>query len=184
MVCFHPGRLWVTGCRADGVSGTDGLPSIAEGRVLRKAIFRSTPTSGPTRAERARTVRANRRRFWGGVNGLGQNYSNAKMRFKSLFMLIMVQPFVFALSHSAWVQGADPGVGSIADQRLIDLRRIVQSGTLLRGQTCCNGAGKAVANRKRAFPRLTTRTLDQLCYPNLSHHTATRRCRRSHLDFC
>ena len=53
------GLQWVTGCRGDGVPATDGLPSIAEGRALRCAIFRSTPTSGPTRAERARTVRAN-----------------------------------------------------------------------------------------------------------------------------
>ena len=43
-------QRWVTRCRADGVSGTDGLPSIAEGRALRYAIFSSTPTSGPTRA--------------------------------------------------------------------------------------------------------------------------------------
>ena len=27
-------RVRVTGCRADGVSGTDGLPSIAEGQCL------------------------------------------------------------------------------------------------------------------------------------------------------
>ena len=32
------GPMWVTGCRADGVSGTDGLPSIAEGMDSRATI--------------------------------------------------------------------------------------------------------------------------------------------------
>ena len=41
---------WVTGCRADGVSGTDGLPSIAEGRCPAPVTGSKTPTSGPTRA--------------------------------------------------------------------------------------------------------------------------------------
>jgi hypothetical protein len=45
------GPLWVTGCRDDGVSGTDGLPSIAEG-------MDSRPTIGSLRLPSRRFPRA------------------------------------------------------------------------------------------------------------------------------
>ena len=76
------------GCREDGLPATDGLPLTADAPLQRGEMAKS----------------ANKRHLSDGVDSLGKNYSNAKMRFQSFFMLITVQPFFLASSYSAWVK--------------------------------------------------------------------------------